>query len=224
MSKTLVTPESTTSELVSTLSEAPATTPEATAAPEGVRNSHRLRLGRRFAGPAPDLEALIPRFHAWIRDRELPWTLIDVTDYRHVEQGPGVLLVGVEGDVMVGFDEDGRALVAYVQKRNEGGDFEAHLDRAFERLDAVVRGLADLDGFEALATNGEWAFRLLDRLVTRHGTVAEELAAWFSARLDLELGTEVVVERDAFDPRRAEGLLARPAIAEVPEPLAPVVA
>ena len=35
-------------------------------------------------------------FHRWIQDRVCPEMLIDVADYRHVPDGPGVMLIGHE--------------------------------------------------------------------------------------------------------------------------------
>src|ERR1041385_2646635 len=40
----------------------------------------------------PD-ETFIPIFHRWIRDRALDLVFIDVADYAHVPDGPGVMLV-----------------------------------------------------------------------------------------------------------------------------------
>ncbi len=41
-----------------------------------------------------EAEEFIPVFHRWITERVLPELLIDVADYSHVHEGPGVLLVG----------------------------------------------------------------------------------------------------------------------------------
>lgn len=40
-----------------------------------------------------DEESLIPIFHEWIRLHTLKGTLIDVADYRHVPNGPGMMLI-----------------------------------------------------------------------------------------------------------------------------------
>ena len=52
-----------------------------------------------------DLEPLIPVFHSWIRDQgfgEISGELLlDVADYRHVPGGPGVVLIGHEGNYSV---------------------------------------------------------------------------------------------------------------------------
>lgn len=43
--------------------------------------------------PAIDEGEFLAIFHEWIRDRKLPGTLIDVADYRHVPDGPGMMLI-----------------------------------------------------------------------------------------------------------------------------------
>lgn len=45
-----------------------------------------------------DLTRFIQVFHAWVRDQILDELLIDVADYRHVPEGPGVMLIGLEAD------------------------------------------------------------------------------------------------------------------------------
>ncbi len=45
-----------------------------------------------------DPARFIEVFHRWIRERTLEELLIDVADYRHVPDGPGVLLIGHEAD------------------------------------------------------------------------------------------------------------------------------
>ena len=47
---------------------------------------------------AIDPAAFIDVFHEWVREHTLDELLIDVADYRHVPAGPGVMLIGHEGD------------------------------------------------------------------------------------------------------------------------------
>lgn len=47
---------------------------------------------------AIDPSRFINVFHEWIQNRSMPELLIDVADYCHVPAGPGVLLIGHEGD------------------------------------------------------------------------------------------------------------------------------
>jgi hypothetical protein len=39
-------------------------------------------------------DVFVPLFHEWIQQRALPGVLLDVADYTHVPDGPGVILVG----------------------------------------------------------------------------------------------------------------------------------
>ena len=50
------------------------------------------RAGTEFA-PAE----LIPLLHGWIQKRSVEGTLIDVADYSHVPDGPGLMLIAHEG-------------------------------------------------------------------------------------------------------------------------------
>ena len=45
-------------------------------------------------GVAVSWHKLIPIFHKWIRETALPGVLVDVADYSHVPNGPGVMLIG----------------------------------------------------------------------------------------------------------------------------------
>jgi hypothetical protein len=72
-------------------------------------------------GETVEPSALIPLFHRWIRERCLPGLPIDVADYKHVPDGPGVLLIGHEGD----YAWDGRYNrigLCYKHKREWPGD------------------------------------------------------------------------------------------------------
>jgi hypothetical protein len=63
------------------------------------------RLGIKFfaADPASiNLEDFIPVFHGWIQRQALEGhLLIDVHDYSHIQNGPGILLVAHEGNFSI---------------------------------------------------------------------------------------------------------------------------
>ena len=69
-----------------------------------------------------DQDALIPIFHKWIRERRLQEALlIDVADYRHVPNGPGLMLIAHEAHY--GLDErDGLLGLEYARKRDPVGE------------------------------------------------------------------------------------------------------
>ena len=62
------------------------------------------------------LEAFIPIFHRWIQNRCLDGVLIDVADYRHVHQGPGVILITHEAHYGMDMSQ-GRMGLLYSRRR-----------------------------------------------------------------------------------------------------------
>lgn len=74
----------------------------------------------------------IPVFHRWIQENKLEGLLVDVAEYTHVNQGPGVLLIAHEGNYSL--DEmDGKRGFLYNHKRSSGNRTEDHLKTAFQR-------------------------------------------------------------------------------------------
>jgi hypothetical protein len=75
------------------------------------------------------LEPLIPVFHGWIENQTGDELLIDVADYTHVPAGPGIVLVGHEGNYSV--DNSGDRLgVRYNRKASVDGDNQDRLAQA----------------------------------------------------------------------------------------------
>ena len=62
-----------------------------------------------------DLALAIPVFHRWIQEQALPGLLVDVADYRHVPEGPGVVLVAHEA--IYGLDLGGGRLGLLYNRR-----------------------------------------------------------------------------------------------------------
>jgi hypothetical protein len=81
------------------------------------------------AVPLADLEPLIPVFHSWIENQNGDELLIDVADYTHVPAGPGIVLIGHEGNYSV--DNTGNRLgVRYNRKAGFGGGNQECLTQA----------------------------------------------------------------------------------------------
>ena len=77
------------------------------------------RLGVKFFAADPAsirLEDFIPVFHGWIQEQNLDGhLLIDIHDYSHMHQGPGILLVAHEGNFSIDMS-DGRPGLLYYRK------------------------------------------------------------------------------------------------------------
>src|SRR6202171_2021769 len=76
-----------------------------------------------------DLEPLIPVFHDWIRDQVGEGLLLDIADYRHVDAGPGVVLIGHEGNYSVD-NTDNHLGVRYNRKAVLNGSNQARFAQA----------------------------------------------------------------------------------------------
>jgi hypothetical protein len=122
-----------------------------------------------------DLEPLIPVFHNWIKERVFGELLLDVADYRHVHAGPGVVLIGHQGDYSVD-NTDNRLGVRYNRKAALTGDNRERLRQAAraalvacQRLEAEPR----LQG--KLRFNGqELELFINDRLLTPNRDATRE--------------------------------------------------
>ena len=104
---------------------------------------------------AVDFEPLIPIFHGWIEGRTGAELLLDIADYSHVQAGPGVVLIGHEGDYSVD-NADNRPGVRYNRKTPLDGSNQDRLRQAARAaLTACQRLEADprLDG--KLRFNGQ---------------------------------------------------------------------
>ena len=111
-----------------------------------------------------EAEALIPVFHRWIKERILPELLIDVANYGHVPEGPGVVLIGHGSDYSM--DEgEGRFGFLHNRKRAGAGPADRLADLARRTLHAASLLERDptLSGKLRFATN-ELLFRVNDRL------------------------------------------------------------
>jgi hypothetical protein len=127
---------------------------------------HRIAV-KFFAAPDPaaavDLHPFIGIFHRFIQRAALPGLLLDVADYAHVPEGPGVVLIG--HDVDYGIDlAGGLAGLLTTRKRLDGAPLAESL------RDTLGRALTALSAVEAEAeaklrfATGAFRLDVLDRL------------------------------------------------------------
>jgi hypothetical protein len=91
-------------------------------------NAQKLAVKLFLADPATlHHGALVPVFHSWIQARAVDEHLtVDVTDYEHVPDGPGTVLVCHEGN-FYGDSTDARPGLMYQRKQPLPGDFADRL-------------------------------------------------------------------------------------------------
>jgi len=122
-----------------------------------------------------DLEPLIPVFLGWIQDQAGEGLLIDIADYRHVDGGPGVVLIGHEGNYSVD-NTDHRLGIRYNRKAVLDGSNQDRLKQAARAaLTACQRLEADPLLGGRLRFNGQEIEILInDRLVAPNSDAARE--------------------------------------------------
>jgi hypothetical protein len=76
-----------------------------------------------------DLDPVIPVFHSWIQQQVADELLLDVADYRHVQAGPGIVLIGHEADYNLD-NADNRLGVRYNRKAVLDGNNQDRLAQA----------------------------------------------------------------------------------------------
>jgi hypothetical protein len=133
-----------------------------------------------------DLPAFIPVFHGWVREQSLPDLLVDVANYLHVPAGPGLLVVGHEGDYGLEVNVAG-TYFRYTRKRGwAGGALRERVTQVWQVAQAGAVKLAQENGVGFVPQVVEVA--LLDRLVypntavTFH-TIAPELRTLFGGEV-----------------------------------------
>lgn len=94
-------------------------------------NLYKLGVKIAVANPAAvELHMLIPVFHGWIQQQNIPGhLLIDVHDYSHVHHGPGILLVAHEGNFSMD-ETDGQLGLAYYRKQPVADPLKTCLESA----------------------------------------------------------------------------------------------
>src|SRR6184192_1892739 len=135
---------------------------------------------------AVDLGDAIPVFHRWIQDRVCPEMLIDVADYRHVPNGPGVMLIGHEANYSLD-NNKGRLGLLYSRKQS-GGTAQENLRQAFDAALAACRRLEQEPPFAGKLNfdDGDCEFSINDRLLAPNAehtflTLKPEFDLFFSS-------------------------------------------
>jgi hypothetical protein len=97
-----------------------------------------------------DVQAAVPVFHTWIQRQIFDELLLDVADYAHVPDGPGVMLIGHEADYALD-NTDGRLGVRYNRKAPLPG---TNRERLVQATGAALKAAQRLEEDLKLNFNG----------------------------------------------------------------------
>ncbi|MCA1991128.1 MAG: hypothetical protein LDL41_03650 [Coleofasciculus sp. S288] len=159
-----------------------------------------------LARPETNIEevAFIEIFHEWIRLQKLQGTLIDVADYRHVPNGPGIMLITHE--VNYAMDHGNGQFGLYAQRKL--GEANTHKERILELAKTTAAFGALLESDNRVAgklslEGGQFLYMANDRLNAPNteeafAALKPELEA---AAAELYPGQSVSVTRLENDPR-----------------------
>ncbi len=89
-----------------------------------------------------DLDPVIPVFHSWIQQQSFDGLLLDVADYRHVQAGPGIVLIGHEADYSLD-NTDNRLGVRYNRKAILDGTNEERLTQAAQAALSAIQKIQE---------------------------------------------------------------------------------
>ena len=87
-----------------------------------------------------DQEPVVGVFQRWIQQKAFEGQLIDVADYRHVYQGPGVMLIAHDSEYALE-NRDGSLGLLFTRKRRVDADLLAQLRASFRLALAACRML-----------------------------------------------------------------------------------
>jgi rhodanese-related sulfurtransferase len=160
------------------------------------------------AGPAADLEPAIGLFHRFIQRSLVEGHLLDVADYRHVPNGPGVLLVGQDVDYGI----NAHAFTVTMKRRGD--------DAATQFTDAVRMALGTIDAIDADGAlpcrfdPTQMRVSVADRKLGTHAQVQSALLAEIAPAVEVMFGPDAAVDPAAVaDPRRPPEISVRAASA-----------
>lgn len=162
-------------------------------------------------GAGVDLEPLIPIFHGWIRDRVFDELLLDVADYRHVPEGPGVMVIGHQANYGVD-DTDGRLGVRYNRKALLDG---TNQDRLVQAARAAIASFQRLETAETLKGKLRFGGRDVEVFINDRALAPNNDATRAAAQPELDVffrklfgGADYTVTQET-EPRRLFGVRAK---------------
>ena len=163
----------------------------------------RLTLAIK-ASPAADLEPAIGLFHRFIQRSLVEGHLLDVADYRHVPNGPGVLLVGQDVDYGI----NAHAFTVTMKRRGD--------DAAIQFRDAVRMALGTIDAIDADGAlpcqfdPTQMSVSVADRKLGTNAQVQSDLLAEIAPAVEMLFGPDAAVDPAAVaDPRQAPEISVR---------------
>lgn len=149
------------------------------------------------------LDAFIPVYHRWIQKQAVEGMLVDVADYGHLPQSPGVMLVAHEADYCIDSMEGPLGLL-YNRKSHAPGRLSDRIAAAFKAALGACVKLENEPEFQGKLkfTGGSAVFIANDRLNAPNTEEAfQALRADLAAALAKVYPSNYELRRSTADPR-----------------------
>ena len=140
-----------------------------------------------------DPEQFIAVFHGWVQEQAAECVLIDVADYSHVPEGPGVMLIGLEADYSIDHT-GGRWGLLYNRKAARDG---SNADRIGDALRRAAGACLKLEG--QFSTDGLTFTRSeFDLIINDRALAPNTSETWEAARPEIEAALSSVMGHTTF--------------------------
>ena len=121
-----------------------------------------------YAQPESEVEArdFVPVFHSWIQNQRVAnHLLIDVANYAHVPDGPGVVLAAHEASYLTD-QSDGEFGLLYQRKQPQAGELPERVSASVQAVRSAAESLEEEDDLKAKVQFDRRRFRFIanDRL------------------------------------------------------------
>jgi hypothetical protein len=146
-----------------------------------------------------DLADAIPVFHRWIQDQVCPELVVDVADYSHVPNGPGILLIAHEANYSLD-QRQGRLGLMYNRKSVMSGTLSDLLRHAYtSAVDACRR----LEGEPEFRGKLKFDLRDLEFVINDRMLAPNTDETWNALRNDFGAFFDSIYGTGNFDLQRA---------------------
>tara|TARA_B110000196_G_scaffold202853_1_gene173761 strand:+ start:87 stop:593 length:507 start_codon:yes stop_codon:yes gene_type:complete len=99
---------------------------------------YKFGLKRKIKFIQTDIESFVPLFHNWIQEDRIPnHIMVDVANYKHIPDGPGIMLIAHEGHFSLDFEDNDLGLL-YMRKTPLGDNISETLSSIQQILDFAV--------------------------------------------------------------------------------------
>jgi hypothetical protein len=175
-------------------------------------NPHRLAI-KLFVAPDPTapvaLEPFTPLFHEFIQKASVPGLLVDVADYAHVPNGPGIILIG--HDVEYGIDSVGGRTGLLVVRKGCGQASLAEATRdTLARAFACAKAIEDDGRTGIVLSPSTIELQALDRLAAPNQAGTFQLMREETGPVFEQILGDCSIERThEDDPRKSAALVVR---------------